>query len=190
MVRHEDLGQDARREESSGLERVRPRLQREREARRLHRTESAGGSNQGQADQRDVLRRLAGAGRLGLGISPGNAGRAGSFHPWISPARDSAGRVLRGAVEQPEGAGARLRASRHGRRQQGRRLDGALERTSTRASTAASARARSTARPPRQGSTARKAGHSIRSRVRTTRERWRTAAPTRRTTTSSIGSTC
>ena len=129
MVRHQDLGQDARREEGAGLERVRPRLQRKREARRLHRTESAGRSHQGQADQRVVLRRLAGAGRLGLGIGPGNARRAGSFHPRIAPARDGAGRVLRGAVEQSEGAGARLRASRHGRRQQGRRLDGAVERT-------------------------------------------------------------
>ena len=40
----------------AGLERVRPRLQRQREARRLHRTESAGGSHQGQAAQRVLLR--------------------------------------------------------------------------------------------------------------------------------------
>ena len=98
MVRHQDLGQDARREAGAGLERVRPRLQRQREARRLHRTESARGSNQGQADQRLVLRRRAGAGRLGVGIGAGNAGRTGSFRPWISPARDGAGRVLRSAV--------------------------------------------------------------------------------------------
>ena len=42
--------------------------------------------------------------------------------------RDRADRGLRGAVEQPEGFGTGLCAARHGRRQQRRGVDGALER--------------------------------------------------------------
>jgi len=53
---------------AAGLERVRHGLQRDGEARCLHRTGSASRSGQGQADQCGVLRRRAGAGRLGLGI--------------------------------------------------------------------------------------------------------------------------
>ena len=73
-------------------------------------------------------------------------------------AGDRAGGNLRGAA-------ARLLAARHRHRQQGRHVGGARERPSRRASTAASAKARSTARP-RPASSAPKAGRSIRCRDR------------------------
>ena len=59
----------------------------------------------------------------------------------------------------------------------------------SRASTGGSATVRSMGQPPPE-STAARAGHSIRSRDPTTRVRPIRAAPTRRTTTSPIGSTC
>ena len=90
------------------------------------------------------------------------------FDPRIASARHGALRVLRGAVEQPEGVRRGLRAARHGRRQQGRRLDGAVERSAREL------------RPPqvqgpaerpdaRRDSTARKAGRCMPRRDRTTR---------------------
>ena len=125
--------------------------------------------DEGQADQRAVLRRGAEPGRrLDLGIGPGHARIARAADARVEPAGDGAVRSLRSAVEQPEGAGSGVCAARHGRRQQRRRLDGAVERAASPASTGASARVRSTGRP-RPASTARKAGRSTRCRVRTTR---------------------
>jgi hypothetical protein len=91
-------------------------LQRQRQARRIHRTESAAGSSQRQADQRDLLRRLASARWVCVGVGDGDARCDRSFRSRCSSARDGPGGVLRGAVEQSEGPRPRLRASRHGRR--------------------------------------------------------------------------
>ena len=141
--------------------------------------ESAGRSDEGQADQRAVLRRVAGPldGSV-WGSVQGMPGALVRLVPGLESAGDGAVGDLRSAVEQPEGAGSGLRAARHGRRQQRRRLDGALERS-----------ARELRSPQVQGpaqrsdgdrdSTAPKAGRSIRCRVRTTRAPSISAAPTR-----------
>ena len=87
--------------------------------------------DQGQARQRAVLRRGAEPGRrLDLGIGARHAGDARAPHARIESAVDGADRGLRGAVEESEGVGTGLCAARHGRGQQRRRLDGALERAS------------------------------------------------------------
>ena len=184
-----DLGQDARREAGAGLERVRPRQQRQRQARRY--TEP----NQPADPTKD--RRLnvqfygdspASDGSV-WGTVQGMPGALGALRARRASAGDGADRDLRSAVEQPEGADAGLRAARHGRRQQGRRVDGALERTARQLRSQQVQGPARTVRP-RPASTAPKGGRSIRCRARTTRARSTTPAPTRRTTTSSIASTC
>ena len=52
LVRHEDVRQDQGRAEGAGMDRVRPRHQRQRQARRVRRAGSADRSDEGQADQR------------------------------------------------------------------------------------------------------------------------------------------
>jgi hypothetical protein len=94
----------------------------------VHRAESAGGSDQGPALELHVLRRLTGAGWFGVGNRAGRPGRPRTLRPRSASAGDRADGVLRSAVEQPEGERAGLCAARHGRRQQGRRLDSAFER--------------------------------------------------------------
>jgi hypothetical protein len=79
-------------------------------ARRLHRTESAGGSHQGQAHRRGARRRDSPAPDGSIwGSMLGMPGAL--FRSRIAPAGDGFSRVLRSAVEQPESAGARLLAS-------------------------------------------------------------------------------
>jgi hypothetical protein len=63
------------------------------------------------------------------GTVQGVPGGLWPLHPRSASAGDRADRVVRSAVEQPEGDRAGLCAAWHGRRQQGRRLDGALERS-------------------------------------------------------------
>ena len=75
LVRHEDLGQDARRAEGAGLDGVHPRHQRQRKEGCVHRARPADGSDEGPPDERHVLRRVAGVGRLGLGNDSGRARR-------------------------------------------------------------------------------------------------------------------
>ena len=81
--------------------------------------------------ERAVLRRRAEPGRwIDLGIGAGHAGHARAPRARSGSAEHGAVRGLRGAVQEPEGDGAGLRAARHGRGQQRRGVDGALERAS------------------------------------------------------------
>ena len=68
LAEHEDVRRDARRGEVAGLDRARPRHERQRQARRVRRAEPAGRSDEGQAVRRRLLRRGAGARRIDLGI--------------------------------------------------------------------------------------------------------------------------
>ena len=119
----------------------------------------------------------------------GDARFARSPDAGIGSGEHSAGGGLRGAVEQSEGVGAGIRAARHGRRQQRRRLDRAVERP-----------LRQLRSPQVQGTAERADGHGpalsggldalSRCPVRTTKARPNPAAPKARTTTSLIASTC
>ena len=64
--------------------------------------------DQGQAVQRRVLLGLACAGRLGLGLDARLPWRRRPADPGCESAGDRAGRGLRAAGQQPEGAGVRL----------------------------------------------------------------------------------
>ena len=151
-----------RRDEVAGLDGAHPRRQRQRQARRLHRAEPAGRSDQGPAHQRRALRRGAGARRLDLGHAARLPGRG---HPAVArrePARDGDHRDLPAA--RPTRASRRAAATSIATASTGRRWPAATWR----ASIAASARARSTARTP-PASTAPKAGRSTPSRCRSSR---------------------
>ena len=117
---------------AQGWTRVRPRQQRQRQARRVHRAESAGRSDEGQAASTCTFYGvLAGARRLGLGNGAGHAGRRSCAScPDAHPPETALAEYYEVPWNNPKASGAGLRAARHGRRQQRRRLDGALERTS------------------------------------------------------------
>ena len=102
-----------------------------------------------------VLRRRARAGRIDLGIGARIPRCRRPARARIESAGDGAGRSVRAAARQSQGAGAGLFAARHGHRSQRRRLGRARAAAIWRASIAASARGRSTARP-RPGSSAPK----------------------------------
>ena len=118
-----------RRREVAGLDGAHPRHQRQRQARRVRRARTS--RSIPTKDKRiggALLRRRAGARRLGLGIGARLPGRGRPADARRESARDGARRSLRAAVRQSEGAGAGLLAARHGRRSQRRRLGGARER--------------------------------------------------------------
>ena len=158
-------------QKAQGWTRVRPRHQRQRQARRLRRARSADRSDEGQAHQRAVLRRGAESGRrIDLGIGAGHARLARSPGAGTESAGDRALGSLRGARGTT-----RRRAGRDSRRAAwtwtATASSGPCCRAdSWRASIAASARVRSTGRRP-PASTVPKAGRSIRCRDRTTRAR-------------------
>ena len=69
LDQHQDVRRDGRCCEIAGLDAAHPRHQRQRQARRVRRAQPAGGSDQGQADRRGLLRRDAeSGGRLDLGL--------------------------------------------------------------------------------------------------------------------------
>ena len=82
MGQHEDVRPDGRHREIAGMDRVRPRHQWQRQARRVRRTRSAGRSHQGQARGHRLLRSDAQPdGWLNLGdvlVEPGCGGSCGS----------------------------------------------------------------------------------------------------------------
>ena len=84
---------------------------------------------EGQAHQRRTLLRSPGARRVDLGNVVRLPGRDRTPDAWAEPARHGVGRVLRAAVQQPEGAGAGLLAARRRRRSQRRHVGGARERS-------------------------------------------------------------
>jgi hypothetical protein len=126
MDQHEDVRPDRRHREVAGMDGVRARHQRQRQARRVRRAQSAGGSDQGQADGCGVLRdHAAPERRIDLGLVSRQPGR----------------RRPRGARQQSVGNGnhrglqrsrARLRRARRRHRFKGRRLGVAGERSSRR----------------------------------------------------------
>ena len=174
---------------AQGWTRVRPRQQRQRQARRLHRAESAGRSDEGQAasTSRSTATRRRPTDRSGERCRACRARSVASCPERIRRRRRSRRSTkCRGTTRRR-----RRRASRRAAwTSTATASSGRCSRAdSSRASIAASARGRSTVRR-RPASTAPKAGRSIRCRVRTTRARSTARAPTRRTTTSSIASTC
>ena len=68
LARHEEVRRDGRRGGVAGMDRARPRRERQRQARRVHRAEPAGRSDEGPAHQRRALRGLARARRIDLGL--------------------------------------------------------------------------------------------------------------------------
>ena len=136
-------------------------------------------------------KRIVGA-LYGIGVNPQDGTIWGSVltfpgyvirvDPGPNPSRDRARRNLRTAA-------AGLRAARLRHRPQRHRLGAALERPHGELRPAASARARSTVRPPRPAGIVRKAGRSIRCPVRRCRALPRPAARRRATTPGSISST-
>ena len=142
LVRHEDLGQDARRAEGAGLDGVHPRHQRQREEGRVHGARPADRSDEGPPDQRHVLRRGAGARRLGLGIGAGHAGRPHAPDARSESARNGARRSTtkcRSTTRKRPGPALRRAAWTSTARASSGRCCRAV---SSRASTVASARAR------------------------------------------------
>ena len=70
LDQHQDVRRDGRCRKVAGLDGAHSRHQRQRQARRVRRAQSAGGSDQGQADRCGLLRRDAeSGGRLGLGLA-------------------------------------------------------------------------------------------------------------------------
>ncbi len=91
MVRYEDLRPDERRAEGTGLDGLRRRHQRQRQARRVCRARPGTRSGQGQASQRAVLRSGTQPGRrLDLGIRARRARHAGPADAGIESAFDCA----------------------------------------------------------------------------------------------------
>ena len=138
----QDVRGDRRRSEVAGLDAVRPRHQRQRQARRLRRAEPAGRSDQGQAHRRRAStrrRQSAATARSGARSLTFPATSSGSIR---APIRR---RPRSPEIYEPPAPG--YGAARHRHRPQRRGLGAARERPSRRASTAASAR--SAERPDR-----------------------------------------
>ena len=148
LAQHEDVRGDRRRGEVAGLDGAHHRHQRQRQARRLRRAERASRSDQGQTIWRCVLLGRSGTGRCGLGFGPRIPGRRRPDRPWREPTGDNPRGSLRAAVQQSEGTHPGVLAARRRRRPQ-TACSGPPSRADTsRASIAASARDRSTARRP------------------------------------------
>ena len=118
-------------------------------ARRVRRARSAGGSDEGQAHQLAVLRRVAGARRIDLGIVAGIPWRDHAAGSRLESAGNRVDGNLRTAgLVRSEGRRARVLAARDGRRPQRRRMGRAVQR------------AHGELRPPQvQGAVERREGH-------------------------------
>ena len=184
------LGQDARREAGAGLERVRARLQRQRQARRLHRARTSrriptkdkrlnvqfyGDSPANDGSVWGTVQGMPGAlVRFVPGAHPPETALSEYYEvPWNNPNAKVQGFAPRGMDIDSKNVVWTVLSSGHLASFDRSKCKGPLNGP--------------TARPD---STAPRAGHSTRCRGPTTREQWRTAAPTRRITTSSIASTC
>ena len=128
LAEHQDVRRDRRRGEVAGLDAAHHGHERQRQARRVRRAGPAGRSDEGQAAQRRVLRRLACAGWLGLGLAARLPGPRRAPGPGLQSVGDGTRRGLSGAVRQPRSEEPGVLAARHGHRSQRRRLGAACER--------------------------------------------------------------
>ena len=109
LGQHEDAGRDRRRAEVAGLDAVHSRHQRQRQARRIHRAEPAGRSQQGRRANVGVLRRRRRAATASMwGTSLGFPG----YVVHLDPTR-AAIRRRRRSRKSTKSAGARLWPARH-----------------------------------------------------------------------------